>query len=310
MLYYALLIFTDILFGSQFMVINGYQKKNGNTIRSSLALSVFEGIFVSVIFFIASGFKIHFTSFSVICSLLLAIIFMLCSIVGIKTLSLGNVAIYTLFIMSGGMVVPFLVGVFYLNEEVSVFKVVGIVLIISMLLLPTIIKSKETINRTKKETVLFYCFALLLFLTNGLNSVIIKIHQINVNAIESSSFISLYFLFLAIFSLFFYVIFSIIEKTKKNKIDSNDNSEKTYTKLLNKNAILFGFIYALINGGANFLNTIVAKEIDATIQFPIITGGTILVSIILGRIIFKEKLNKIQIVQLITVTIAIILFVL
>ena len=110
-----------------------------------------------------------------------------------------------------------------------------------------------------------------------------------------------------IFSLFFYAIFSITEKIK---VDSYVNSAKTYKKLLNRNAALFGFIYALINGGANFLNTVVAKEIDATIQFPIITGGTILVSIILGRAIFKEKLNLIQIVQLIIVSIAIIFFVL
>jgi len=303
MIYYLLLIVADILFGAQFMIVNGYQKRNGDKIRSSLVLSMSEGIFAFIIFFIISKFKLNITLYSFLMALLLSFVCMACTIVGIKTLSLGSVAIYTLFIMAGGMVVPFLAGAIFLNEEVTALKIVGITLMLFMLFIPLFSKEKNMKKVSKKDTVLFYVCSSFLFLLNGLNSAITKFHQVNPNAMNSTEFTSLLFLVTAVMAFIFYAIFSLKEK----KEDEKQNIE--YVPLINKTALLFGFLFALVNGTASFLNILCAKSVDATAQFPIITGGTIFVSLVLGRIIFKEKLTKIQIIQAIIAIISTILFI-
>ena len=50
-------------------------------------------------------------------------------LIGIKVLSLGSLAIYSMFMMLGGMLVPFFYGITFLHETISVGKVIGTVLL-------------------------------------------------------------------------------------------------------------------------------------------------------------------------------------
>jgi glucose uptake protein GlcU len=54
----------------------------------------------------------------------------------------------------------------------------------------------------------------------------------------------------------------------------------------------FAMLSGVTNAVANFLTLILAGMESATILFPIISAGTILTSLLFGRIIFKEKLKS------------------
>ena len=55
---------------------------------------------------------------------------------GIKVLSLGSLAVYSMFMMLGGMLVPFFYGAFFLNESISAAQIVGTVLLSLFIILP------------------------------------------------------------------------------------------------------------------------------------------------------------------------------
>ena len=54
---------------------------------------------------------------------------------------------------------------------------------------------------------------------------------------------------------------------------------------------LFGVISGSTNGLTGFLTLMLAGYENATILFPTISAGTILASLLYGRVIFKEKLK-------------------
>ena len=53
----------------------------------------------------------------------------------------------------------------------------------------------------------------------------------------------------------------------------------------------YGVLSGLANAAANFLTLILAGFENASVLFPIISAGTILASLLCGRLWFKEKLK-------------------
>ena len=53
----------------------------------------------------------------------------------------------------------------------------------------------------------------------------------------------------------------------------------------------YGVLSGLANGIANFLTLVLAGMENASVLFPIISAGTILASLLCGRLFFQEKLK-------------------
>lgn len=58
--------------------------------------------------------------------------------IGIKVLSLGSLAVYSMFMMLGGMLVPFFYGIIFLEENISIAQIVGTVLLTVFIVLQAI----------------------------------------------------------------------------------------------------------------------------------------------------------------------------
>ena len=67
---------------------------------------------------------------------------------------------------------------------------------------------------------------------------------------------------------------------------------------------------ALIGSVSYMFQLECASYLPATIQFPVMSGGTIVFTALLGLMLFKEKISKKQMLSLIICTIASIIFVL
>ena len=63
----------------------------------------------------------------------------------------------------------------------------------------------------------------------------------------------------------------------------------------------------LANGIANFLTLVLAGMENASVLFPIISAGTILASLLCGRLLFKEKLKTNHFVALAAGIVAVVL---
>ena len=70
----------------------------------------------------------------------------------------------------------------------------------------------------------------------------------------------------------------------------------------------YGVLSGLANGIANFLTLVLAGMENASVLFPIISAGTILASLVCGRLLFKEKLKANHYAALAAGIVAVILF--
>ena len=314
-MYYAMLIGASFLFGSQFMVTKAFEKNYGKTVRASLSFSLLYSLFAGVIFFIikliSSGTVFNLNPFSLCMAFGLSLVNILSSTFGIKTLALGDIAVYSLFLMLGGMIVPFFAGIVFLKESVSVCNLIGVAIMIIALCLPVFFgkKSKnageaQTDGDTKKKTsVFFYVLCVFLFILNGLSSTLSKFNSVREGAALGAEFTFYTYGIQFVISLAAFAL-----TTALGKSDKTQNEEKQPGILFRPVAIGCGAAFGAVNGTAFLMSSVAAEHVVAVAQYPLITGATILFSSLLAFLFYREKPTALQLVQIVISLAATILF--
>ena len=314
-MYYAMLIGASFLFGSQFMVTKAFEKNYGKTVRASLSFSLLYSLFAGVIFFIiklvSSGTVFNLNPFSLCMAFGLSLVNILSSAIGIKTLALGDIAVYSLFLMLGGMVVPFFAGIVFLKESVSVCNLIGVAIMIIALCLPVFFGKKnknageaQTDGDTKKKTsVFFYVLCVFLFILNGLSSTLSKFNSVREGAALGAEFTFYTYGIQFVISLAAFAL-----TTASGKSDKTQNEEKQPGILFRPVAIGCGAAFGAVNGTAFLMSSVAAEHVVAVAQYPLITGATILFSSLLAFLFYREKPTALQLVQIVISLAATILF--
>lgn len=330
-MYYAMLLGASFLFGSQFMVTKAFEKNYGKTIRTSLSFSLLYSLFAGVIFFIikliSSGTAFNLNPFSLCMAFGLSLVNILSSAFGIKTLALGDIAVYSLFLMLGGMIVPFFAGVVFLKESVSVCNLIGVAIMIFALCLPVFFDKKnknaeethgedgarqsggikqnddEKSGTKIKTSVIFYVLCVFLFILNGLSSTLSKFNSVREGAALGAEFTFYTYGIQFVVSL---VAFALIKAFGKS--DKTQNEEKQPVVLFQPKAIGCGATFGAVNGTAFLLSSVAAEHVAAVAQYPLITGATILFSSLLAFLFYREKPTALQLVQIVISFAATILF--
>lgn len=291
MIDYVMLLTAALLFSLQIIFTKRFQTKHGNSLGSASCFSIVSGLGCFVIMLFVSGFKFAFTPFSFIMALLVAFTLTLVDVVGVKAISKGSLSVYTLFLMMGGMMIPFLVGVVFLKEEISILHVIGLVLLIIALFLP-IIKTKNNQNQSK-ITLAFIALCSVVFIFNGLNGTFGKLHQIGSQAITTAQFL----VYVALFKILFGCLFLAFSKESgKLKI------------LTDKETVISGLGFALVHVVASFLQLLAALNVKASLLYPLVTGGTIVFAPLCALVLYKDKPDKKTIACIVISLIATILF--
>lgn len=314
-MYYAMLIGASFLFGSQFMVTKAFEKNYGKTVRASLSFSLLYSLFAGVIFFIiklvSSGTVFNLNPFSLCMAFGLSLVNILSSAIGIKTLALGDIAVYSLFLMLGGMIVPFFAGIVFLKESVSVCNLIGVAIMIIALCLPVFFGKQnknageaQTDGDTKKKTsVFFYVLCVFLFILNGLSSTLSKFNSVKEGAALGAEFTFYTYGIQFVISLAAFAL-----TTASGKSDKTQNEEKQPVILFRPVAIGCGAAFGAVNGTAFLMSSVAAEHVVAVAQYPLITGATILFSSLLAFLFYREKPTALQLVQIVISLAATILF--
>ena len=314
-MYYAMLIGESFLFGSQFMVTKAFEKNYGKTVRASLSFSLLYSLFAGVIFFIiklvSSGTVFNLNPFSLCMAFGLSLVNILSSAIGIKTLALGDIAVYSLFLMLGGMIVPFFAGIVFLKESVSVCNLIGVAIMIIALCLPVFFGKKnknageaQTDGDTKKKTsVFFYVLCVFLFILNGLSSTLSKFNSVREGAALGAEFTFYTYGIQFVISLAAFAL-----TTASGKSDKTQNEEKQPGILFRPVAIGCGAAFGAVNGTAFLMSSVAAEHVVAVAQYPLITGATILFSSLLAFLFYRKKPTALQLVQIVISLAATILF--
>lgn len=280
-----MIIFASILTAIDVIISGLYQRVNGNNLKSGLQFNFLVGIFTLIIF--SFKFTLNLTLYSLVLAGIMTTFAMAYIIIGFKILADGKVAYYTFFRMVGSMLLPYIWGIFFLDEKFSAQIAVGMVLMIFSVFLFNSDKS----NINAKTLVL----CIFVFFLSGFVNIISKQHSISIYAVSEMDYIFL----TASVKVILCGILLLFSKKREASL-----SHKSKVYILSLCALS-----ALTTGIAYVIQLISAKTTPASLLFPIITGGTIIFSAFFARIAFKETLPKKSVVAIIICFIGTLLFV-
>ena len=282
---YIIILLAVFCFAGQFAFTKVYEGSVKQTNVTALVMLVFTSVIGTVLYLLIGGFRVELSAISVFWAVLFALVMIPYYMIGIRVLSLGSLAVYGMFMMLGGMLVPFFYGVWFLRESVSVAQILGTLLLTGFIILQAVSQSEAEGEAGKKRSskILFFVLCLIIFFLNGLTGVIAKAHQIDARAVDEVSFTVISCALTAVFSLAL-LGFEFLR-------GSRQKAEEVRTTLKAKPLLVMALIGATTYTG-NFLHLLAASDVPASVQFPLVSGGVIVMSALVSFFFFKEKLNK------------------
>jgi len=270
-MYYALIVLSVVMFGGCFALNDAYREKRGNSLRISMQFTLLSSVTGLVVLLIVNGFKFEFTVFTFIIAMLSALSgvgFTFCSF---KALGNINLSVYSLFSMLGGMALPFIQGIVFYRERITLAKVICFAFITVALLL--------TVQKGEKSKGTVYYIGI--FVLNGMSGVFAKIFASasfdKTSSAGYSILISLCCIIISAVSLIFL---------------SKDADYAKPTVLSETLCSASGIVEKL----ANLILVIALSHVDASVQYPMVTGGVMIVSTVIC-LFGKNKPSKNEIIS-------------
>lgn len=183
----------------------------------------------------------------------------------------GNVGICST-IYSLGFIFPTLSGAVFWDETLTVFNIIGVLLVIPVIILTGLKPNGDKHVDSKNGYIIPLTAAML---ASGGLGIMQKVQQNSICAEQKDVFLTCAFMLAGIVSFIFY-IFSM--HANKSAIQRK--------KIISAGGI--GMAFAL----SNLLNTILAGKLDSAVFFPVLNVGTIIFSLLLGMVLYKEKFTR------------------
>ena len=255
--------------------INSIARKNYSLRFNGKGVYFFNAVAIlfSILFFlISAGGNLHFSWPLLPYAIIFGICFGLCNIATLSAINYGPLALTSLFV-SYSTLIPTIHG-FFLGERPNLkLFIPGLALFMLSLLLT----NKPTKGEKISGKWLFY--VLLAVVTNAGCSISQTQQQVDFHEQYGNE---LMILALTIAEVF-YIIMMLLTERKE-------------LATLFKGGWYNPPISGIANGANNYLVMLLRPMLGATILFPLISGGGLLISLLLSLFIFKEKLSKLQMV--------------
>ena len=290
---YLLLFGACTFFSLQFVFQKLFERRAKEGVSACLWNIAVSGA-VAVLFLLAkSGLPKEMNGTALLIAALYAAAGLICSVASISAMNCGSVAGVGIFCLAGGMILPFLYGVFALSEDSGPFKWIGM-LLLTVSLLPAVPGSGEE-NKGKRR-VRYVVLCSVVFLTNGLVSIFSKMHQISPRAVGEDSFVmtaSLLRCGTAALLLILTAI-SVRRSGESNPLRSvfiDVGRERPTTGFVFLILILSAAAYSVMNTLGNLLSLRCMNLMDASVQFPLLSAIVTVLTALFGALFFREKIR-------------------
>lgn len=244
-----------------------------------LSFNFIKGLGAFIILFLLLGMRFSANTLTVVLGTLYGLLLLSSMCTSFMALNCGSMAV-TAIIISYSVIIPFFFGITVLDERIGMLKIAGLILLLLSILLMNYNKSGQGFGK-KWAFLTFSCF-----LTNGLCSVVQKVHQTIYPEQYCKEFMVIAFGVIILALLMFLLL-----RYKSISVESS------------KSAVLSG----MFTGVAYLLSLYLASVFNATVLFPILAVCAALFNCIASRIIFKDKLRKTQIVAVVLGVVSVIL---
>lgn len=260
-MYYFMVIVATLMFSLQFMFNEKFQQATDDSWNSALKYSLYSAVAGFVLLIFINKFRIDISIFSFLVALVYGILSLLLSYASFKAFTYANLSVFSVFAMIGGMFIPFIFGILT-GEPLTLTGVLCCVFITIAVAI-----SANPGGGSKKA----FKYYLAVFFLNGINAAILGFHQMypDIN-VDSNSFMLLTRIVMIVLSF----LLIICSSNKSFKV--------------NKKAIGAAIGNSTFNSLANLLLLIALLYLPTSVQFTIVTGGSIVFSVIIS-VLLKEK---------------------
>ena len=274
----GLLYFLNVFCTSGQSVLSKQYSKRGGAIEFNFNKAI-AGSSLFLILALISGFSFHLPTlwFGIAYGVSLCVSMH----AGFRALAIGPMALSSI-IASFSLVIPFLFGIIFWSEAVTVFKIVGIVLLLCSIAL---------INGKKESgfSVKWLVYVIIVLFSNGICSVIQKTHQMYYPGLYQTEFI----FFANVLAILVWFAFA----------NANAKAPGLHAPKITALGLLGGVFNCLANYTVLYLS---AGE-NASVLFPIVSIANIMAVWALGAILFKERTRPLQTVGLIVGIVSVVL---
>ena len=233
----------------------------------------FFGFLVSLaamIFFVVTSGGFKWNPGLILYGAFFAIAYATATVAGTVAVSCGSLSITTL-IISYSLMIPAVYGLIFLKDPISFGLIPGLVLLMISLYLI------NTRGQGAKVTLKWIVAVFLGFFGNGMCSVVQKMQQVKFEGSYKNEFM---IVALAMVTVFLGVLAFVRERKEI----------KSYAKAGWHMALLCG----IVNGVVNLFVMILSGIMPVSIMFPMVSAGGIIVTYLVSRFYYKEKLTKTQ----------------
>jgi drug/metabolite transporter (DMT)-like permease len=197
----------------------------------------------------------------------------------VLNMSMGPTGLVLLF-FSFGIIIPIIVDLTILRSVINIFQIVGI----ALLFISFYLGNRPDPGEKKGISLKFIVFCIIGFVFNGSVMATAKLHQGVMPGVDVEVFLTFGFAISVLTSLILFVFFHIKE---------SKNERISYTYMFKSpKYYLSAFGSAVTTAIGNILMLVIAGQVPAAIQFPLMNGGTSLLTAVLSIFIFKEKFTK------------------
>lgn len=305
MLYYLMVAAAAVCTAASFVLNKYYQRAvtGLNNIECALRKSIPMGVATALFFLCLNGFRMRFSPFSLGMAGILAALNTASILVAFKAYEKGSISLFTMFQMQGGMLLPFIYGVAFADNALSVWRIAGICLMAISLCVPYLGRGKaaaESTEKTEKEAtaeavaterrpragVLFVVLCAVIFAVNGGISIVSYVHSNSALAVENNSFLVYYQLFSAVLAGIAYAVWCARHRTTNQFVCPPVRTRK-------RTAYLWGNLLAsAILGAVGYLLQLIgAAHLPAVALYPMVTGGVVVLTAVAGLAFFRESLS-------------------
>lgn len=273
---YLLIILCAISLALQASIRKSYSDK-----VSERGTMLFNGCscFVAAMFFwVCGGFKFEYNASLVCWALAFGLFFGLTTFASFKALQIGPLSLTSL-VTSYSLLIATLYGIIFKDEAVNILIIIGLVLLATSLLLIAMKEKDE--NETKKVSLKWSLYAFGALISNGICTIIQREGQLEFDGKYKNEF-----MIVALVGIFVAFIFLSFFK------------ERSDMKACLKDGIVLMVFWGILNGAANLFIMMLAR-MPASLVYPLISGGSIILTWIASRIFYKEKLTVYQNVGLV-----------
>ncbi len=266
MLNIVLLTLTTVGISLQAILQKEYNRRTGS--KGPLAFSAISVLCACLFFLFSSGFDLNFTAEILPYAFGFALSYGTAVLMTLLAIKVGSLSLTSL-VTSYSLIVPTLYGLVFLKEDVGILFFIGLaVLCVSLFLM----NSKHSESRI---TPIWILFAFLAFAGNGACSTVVMVQQKAFNGQYRSELMIIALLTVSA------VMICVSRLTEKGDIGS-----------CVKRGAVPAILYGIVNGLCNFMAMILAVRMNASVMYPIISAGGIVLSGIVSAVFYKERLSR------------------